>query len=273
MDDCTYYAVRSPDTADWIKDRLRTSHTPGVFDLGSLIPSGFDSLVRVLHPFTRHVPVTGRVRTELIEQENSRIPVKHQNEYEEVRWSETSEKFGTEFRPAMSAFDVLGLREESVEAADGWIYDVPLEGTLQASYLSRISNVLKLHTRKRSKGVAAVWDGLTSSFDPSRLSSSDVLEVANLPDRSYVCFAASVLDFCSQRWIAKAPWTRLTPGPAAEYVQTPHLLWPQDRAWLLVTDVGLSSTLIACTESCALDLLHTPGIETVVITRDTTLSL
>ncbi|MBK0421876.1 hypothetical protein JD292_07290 [Leucobacter sp. CSA2] len=91
-----------------------------------------------------------------------------------------------------------------------------------------------------------------------------------LPGRDYICFAAGIADFRTPRWKVRAPW--LGPdGYREESPQTPNLIWPRGREWVLVSEIDLDSTLIACSRDAADALLAAPGIEAVEITRDTAL--
>lgn len=68
-----------------------------------------------------------------------------------------------------------------------------------------------------------------------------------LPGRSHVLFSASVREFADPAWVLRAPWRDL---PAEEHgfppsALSPSILWPEDRAWTLVTEVDFDSTVIA----------------------------
>ena len=91
-----------------------------------------------------------------------------------------------------------------------------------------------------------------------------------LPDRRYICFSAGVASFAEETWPARAPWVD-SHGPDSGNPLTPNLIWPDDRAWVLVSEIDLNSTLIACSRECADALLSAPGLEASEITRGTRL--
>ncbi|KQZ23840.1 hypothetical protein ASD43_05325 [Microbacterium sp. Root553] len=69
----------------------------------------------------------------------------------------------------------------------------------------------------------------------------------HLPGRDHVLFRGAISDFTRPDWVLHVPWRDL-PGeehgfpPAA---QTPSILWPDDRAWILVSEIDYDSTIVA----------------------------
>lgn len=67
-----------------------------------------------------------------------------------------------------------------------------------------------------------------------------------LPDRAYVLFTASARDLSDPAWVLRAPWRDL-PAEAHGFAPSaisPGILWPDDRAWTLTSEVDLDSTVI-----------------------------
>ncbi|WP_312169345.1 hypothetical protein [Microbacterium sp.] len=68
-----------------------------------------------------------------------------------------------------------------------------------------------------------------------------------LLNRDHVLFHGDVGDFARPDWVLGMPW-RDTPAEAHGFppaAQSPSILWPDDRAWVLVTEVDYDSTIIA----------------------------
>jgi hypothetical protein len=68
-----------------------------------------------------------------------------------------------------------------------------------------------------------------------------------LPDREHVLFSAAPGEFADADWILRAAWRDVAAEergfpPSA---QSPSILWPEDRAWVLVTEVDFDSTIVA----------------------------
>ena len=327
--------------------------------LGQVVPSGFEALVRVLHPFRRDLPTHGtwpeywRLQDELQAASERGEQVDWSSlqgiRDEPVTWAAAAVAHSAELTPDALAFRLLGFEHYGEQSdgtevnADGWRYELPAEGRLDSAVLTAVARVLAAHTETPDRGVAAVWEGyaglvsaqgvayfdwadepesslpawlrrlqqrwvnrtlgfrmfrerfgtraaLHARFLPrvQQPAGSGLLskEAATgprleLPDRAYVCFEAGIAEFGDADWAARAPWVE--PSEAGRDPQSPNVIWPEDRAWLLVSEIDFDSTLIACSRACADALLaaHShvgtdalraaEGIETVEMTRDTPL--
>lgn len=147
----------------WIADRLDGSE--GSPALSGAIPSGFDALVRVLHPYSRD-RLVGMTWAEFIEQVEAdpARPVDEPERIDEsgITWEVAAAAHNSELAPGSLSHDVLGLEygdSRNVESADGWRYHSPEEGSLTAPVLARVADVLAAHTSTPERGVAAVWEG------------------------------------------------------------------------------------------------------------------
>lgn len=68
-----------------------------------------------------------------------------------------------------------------------------------------------------------------------------------LPGRSHVLFSAAPRTFADPDWVLHVPWRD---RPAEEHglppaAQSPSILWPEDRAWVMVSEVDFDSTIVA----------------------------
>lgn len=69
----------------------------------------------------------------------------------------------------------------------------------------------------------------------------------DLPGRDHVLFSAPPRAFADPEWVLHVPWRDL---PAEEHgfppsAQSPSILWPEDRAWVMVSEVDYDSTIVA----------------------------
>ncbi|MGP5073865.1 hypothetical protein ACTXI0_15855 [Arthrobacter rhombi] len=78
--------------------------------------------------------------------------------------------------------------------------------------------------------------------------------------RNYILFEAGANDFADAAWPAHAPWVDEDMG-----AQSPSILWPDDHAWVLATEIDFDSTLIAGTARLIRELERTPGLEVLPI--------
>ena len=60
----------------------------------------------------------------------------------------------------------------------------------------------------------------------------------------------------------------LSPGSWQTLGLTPQLWWPEDRAWVVATEIDFDSTIVAATTAGAEALLNTEGIEALLLPAD-----
>lgn len=68
--------------------------------------------------------------------------------------------------------------------------------------------------------------------------------------RRYILFEAGAADFTDATWPSRAPWVAESIG-----MQSPSMLWSNDHAWMLATEIDFDSTLVAGTN----ELIHEIG--------------
>ena len=85
--------------------------------------------------------------------------------------------------------------------------------------------------------------------------------------RSYVLFEAGANDFADTAWPDRAPWV-----DNGMWAQSPSILWPDDHAWVLATEIDFDSTLVAGTRALVRELVQTPGLEVLPIPTDANLT-
>ncbi|MEA1263749.1 hypothetical protein MicroSTF_11965 [Microbacterium sp. STF-2] len=69
----------------------------------------------------------------------------------------------------------------------------------------------------------------------------------DLPGRDHVLFSAPPRAFADPEWVLHVPWRDV---PAEEHgfppsAQSPSILWPEDRAWVMASEVDYDSTIVA----------------------------
>ena len=58
-------------------------------------------------------------------------------------------------------------------------------------------------------------------------------------------FHAGVSEFGDPDWVRRAPWSDIEHSQGfAPAAQSPSLIWPEDRAWVLATEVDYDSTIV-----------------------------
>ncbi|GAA1955580.1 hypothetical protein [Microbacterium deminutum] len=89
----------------------------------------------------------------------------------------------------------------------------------------------------------------------------------SLPNRDHVLFRAGVSELARSEWVLTAPWrdTELERHGFAPTAESPSLVWPVDRAWVLVTEVDYDSTIVAGSQDLSRALCADPRLEALPI--------
>lgn len=157
----------TPDVSvgDWLRER---TDDPWQGTMHDVVPRGFAAYAHVFHPTTRSRPV-GMAWPPLPQDAHRRAwdafaDARPEIDTEAARWRDAAASFGTELHPtaqwgalvgrAPVDGPVYGARSRS---DDGWEYDAPREGELDAATLAAIGR--HLAARGTAVGYAAVWEG------------------------------------------------------------------------------------------------------------------
>lgn len=95
-----------------------------------------------------------------------------------------------------------------------------------------------------------------------------------LPAREYVLFRGGVAELADPEWVTRSPWRDRGQEehgfpPSA---QAPALMWPEDRAWVLVTEVDYDSTVVAGSVQLVRALVADPRLEAAAVPAGADLS-
>jgi hypothetical protein len=191
----------------------------------SLVPCGFACYVRVFHPAYRLAGET----------------------LSPVRWEEIAAANGTRVHAAMQLHAVARHLKYLHERQPG-VYDVPPRvGTLAPEAAGSLAEMLARHTSTPARCWFAVWIGFGALRADIRAAPT-----FHLPSREYHLLVGPVTAAVEN---AMEPPSR----------QSPNLWWPDDRSWCVATEIDLNSTYIGCDDSCADEILATPGLEAFAI--------
>lgn len=254
--------------AAWIQERVVG---PGV-GLLSILPAGFPVYVRVLHPAEGPWP----------------------DQPGPVRWAEVAERAGVTIHASID-FDELAAALDHRTGSEGWDLGEPDVGNLEPEPLAALCDILAHHTATPQTCWFGVWDGHgwlhPGGVLVAVLTGTDVVEDsdggASQPSDQVVPMRGLTWDEPSPAMpLFGLPWRehRLLSGPldaALEmgsvingvfFPHSPSLIWPDDHAWCVATDVDLRSTYIAATPALADELLSDGRLEAWLVRPDDPLS-
>ncbi|MDP5181349.1 hypothetical protein QOZ88_01745 [Blastococcus sp. BMG 814] len=191
--------------------------------VASLVPPLFPAYARVLHPAYRY----------------------EGDDDVEVPWTAVAALNGTAVHPLMQWPAITGGWEYLNEDSQPPDWDGgPAEGHLPTTVAARMAAVLARHTGTPGDCLLARWAGF--GFDAAALRGLAALPLPR--GRDAVLARGAVADAARN----------LAPEPSE---QSANLWWPEDRAWVVATDIDLMSTYVGGSIACVAELLAAPGLE------------
>jgi hypothetical protein len=236
--------VDDPTTGAWLQQRL--TGPPGT--VTGTVPDGYGAYARILHPvefFDDHTPPT--------------------------TWAHVAHTTGRTAHPLVQWHALIDAPDPFDHRSELWDAGEPREGSLDLHQLQALCDLLAAHTTTPNDCYFAMWEGwgshngsgvrLTVSDDGAS-TSEDVPPLytrhewaaprLRLPWRDYLLLAG--------RLDAVGPITQYDPDmPHA--TQSPALIWPADRAWVVATEIDFDSTLLAGTAETIAAVLTHPDLE------------
>ena len=257
---------------DWIGPRLGDQST-----ILGVVPDGYDAYARIFHP----------IEVQWIKWRD-RYP--YSSSEETLTWAAAASRLGTTAHPLMQWGSLVRDRPPLRLDEDGWQWTEPQVGGLPVEQLAAASALLIRHTSTPKRCVAALWDGfgwMRPGGASIAISSSEELEPAEvdrltaeagrqspsplaprvlagprleLPARAYFLFETDLTELGDPRWIRHERWG-----------DSPNLLWPDDHAWCVASEIDLDSTLVGGSRALIDDLLATDGLEVAELAPDASL--
>jgi hypothetical protein len=218
--------------ADWIVPSLTMPFGPWV---GSFLPGGYRAYVRILHAAQDLTGTEGA-----------------------VRWSRVAEDMGTALHPLSDFWEVAGRVSASEEHTGGWDGGNPDVGIMDAAIYAALPALLRPHTTTPELCWVAIWAGWGGWRPPVR--DPDNLPMVKLPGREYYLYRGSLDDLARHRYDQWQDET--TTMPDWPSFQSPNMIWPQDRAWFVATEVDFDSTLVGGPADLVRAIIDHPELET-----------
>ena len=262
---------------DWLRPRAGHWATAG-----GVAGTGFEAYARVLHPLPAY-------RKDLTAYDDwGGHPIV---EHRAWTWAELAARNGRRVHPLVQWVRLSGVEPpQGVELDDEWTVGPPEEGQLDSAILAALTEHLGRATTAPDDLVAAVWNGwgdlnggsASGSFvvgEPSEEQLRELQEqaerrrlrnaaVANAlagptfdwPGREFHLMSASLTLFAESDWLDTAS---VDVWPAAGH--TPQMLWPEDRSWVLATEIDWDFTIVAGSHGLIEGVLEDPRLEAFAI--------
>ena len=235
------------EATEWIDQRLDQRREPWPPSVGFIVPNGFEAYARLLHPGHRH----------LGESHDERVP---------LRWAEIAEARGKTMHPEVELHALIDHADEwdynhwkAISVGEGEWFPPPeaLEETEALALLS----ILRQATSATEEAWFMLWDGygdLRGGID--RLPRGTIHRVDEPPDvpaelvgrifayRHYLVFRGP-LD-------ALPTWFEWRD-------EAPNYFWPDDKAWIVATEIDGFSTYVGAQKDQIDLILESPFLEAV----------
>jgi hypothetical protein len=222
--------------AAWLEARLS-----GEFGaVTRTVPDGYPAYARILHP-----PRDG--------------------DDEPVTWAEVAATTGRTVHALAQWHAVVDSPDMANFGESRWPDGSPSTGSLDEEALSPLCDVLAAHTTTPDDCFYGLWEGWGWIYGSPA--------IANLGSREPVASLFTAQELASPRLHLPSRDYLLLRGPMSGALalscygeswpawQSPNLLWPADRAWVLASEIDFNSTLVAGDTDLIADILACPALE------------
>ena len=161
-------------------------------------------------------------------------------EYTPVRWSEVAARNNKVMHPQVQ-FGRLAGSEDPYAYPSG--VSPPFIGELPEAEANTISKVLRNFTSTPDNCYLLVWEGYGGIQEMY-----PITKKLELPGRSYLVYTGpmeSVLELCID----------------GNTLMGPNIWWPEDRAWVVATEIDFLDTYVGGSARCVNQLLGDPDLE------------
>jgi hypothetical protein len=255
--------------SEWILPRLLPSILDGArgTPAGAIVPTGYPAYARVLHPLgegTLHHPF--------------------------VSWKENADRNGRIYHPLMQfqrigvpVGEVFGPFRGSDQPSPGHLSKetckvlystlVPWTSTPEVCWLGIWEGCGVLQVPGPNASVTLVHSSAQGDINDQRAARLQRMEEERT-ELAARARRAPTFDHPGRSYLlAKAPSSAICKLSRFPFGLTPNLVWPDDRAWCVGSEIDFDSTLVACSEECAAAILANDELEALPINAEDRLDI
>jgi hypothetical protein len=238
--------------AEWVDESLLAHR--GVSEgvrVGEIVPTGFEAYARILHPASRRVG----------------------DRFEPITWSELARTRGKTIHPEVQLKALLG---DEFRHSAPW-GELPEEDSIPQGIRAPLVEILRHFTRTADRCWFCIWEGYGVWIGSQQLTTySDASHSAIRARRREAIRRAkrqrAVLDQIPKASIMGGMRRCLVFTGSIDAVPnltiggwscTPNWWWPDDRAWIVVSELDTPSTYVGGSETLVQAILNEPQIEAV----------
>jgi hypothetical protein len=242
--------------ADWVVGYLKPWDPTGA-RLESFVPGGFEAYARIFHP-AKFRPA----RRGVLDPSISR------------RWADLAREHGLELTPDIAFVEVSGL-----EPGDDALDEIaPSDENLPPETCDSLAALLRGHSSTPGVSWFCLWDGngafWSASHSPLYPADARRDEIARYQAEAEAQDALLkstplVEAYARSYFLFRGPLDAACSFEPAGWHTSPNLWWPDDRAWIVETEVDGYSTYVGASRAALDDLLASSQIEAIEVTLDT----
>jgi hypothetical protein len=234
--------VDGPSVGAWVEPEM----TGARGSVTGSLPARFEAHVRILHPASLEgAPVT---------------------------WRQVADELGRAVHPLAQWDAIVGASRYNDESPD-WPGSTPKTGSLDRSLLGPLLETLAEHTDTPASVLFGIWTGMTwGRVVPTTSSSGGDLPFRSTDDLSFAFpeeqVARRPLRASREYVVLKG---RLDAGIRVQgwlSSSSPNVIWPEDRAWFLASEIDFDSTLVGGSEKLARRIVEDDRFEAFAVGPD-----
>lgn len=269
---------------DWLRLRAGEWATPG-----GVAGTGFEAYARILRP------LHGARQDLDVHDEWGVHPIVEERSWS---WADVAARAGRRMHPLVQWVRLSSrVQPVAVVTDDGWTIGPAQEGHLDTTVLAALTQHLGRATTTPTDLIAAVWDGwgdlaagsssATFSFgEPTadeikeqqrraleeRLRRARIAEASTgprfaWPGRDFQLMSVTLDLFADPAWLDTVS---IDTYPASGH--TPQMLWPEDHAWVLASEIDWDATIIAGSRALVAGVIADPRFEAFEVSAGDDLS-
>jgi hypothetical protein len=243
--------------ADWVVGRLKPWDADGP-RLESFAPEGFEAYARVFHPAGFRPAWRGAIHPSVGR-----------------RWGDLARNRGVDLTPDIGFLEVSGIDPGDQQALDEI---APSSGELPPETCDALRTVLRPRTTTPQVAWFCLWEGngafwsQAHSFTYADRANVEEIERDRAEAESQDALLGStprVEAYARSYFLFRGPLDAACGFEPSGWYASPNLWWPDDRAWIVLTEVDGYSTYIGGSRPLVDDLLLSRDVETIEVTLDT----
>ena len=243
---------RDVSPTEWVDERLLPIRGSGDGALvGEIIPTGFEAYTRILHPARRRVG----------------------DRYEPVTWAELARERGKTIHPEVQ---LKALLEHEFREGPPW-GELPEEDSIPEDLRAPLVDTLRRFTARADRCWCCIWEGFGSWFGGVALTPIDddspaamhqrMREAQRRAEREQAFLEAipkaSIMGGMRECLVFTGPIDAIPELEIGGWSHTPNWWWPDDRVWIVVSELDAPSTYVGGSAELVRAILDEPRLEAV----------